>query len=100
MACYRSPSMALDRKTLKEVQFENPCNYSNLKIFGCHTLSCQNLKSRKCIFVGYTKGMKEFWLWDLLACKIITCDMYIDDLNALKGGMKNESNKKKEIHET
>nr|CAD1829287.1 unnamed protein product [Ananas comosus var. bracteatus] len=66
MACYlvnRSPSMSINGKTPEEVWFGTPCDYSNLKIFGCHAYalvpSCQRTKldprSRKCIFVGYTK---------------------------------------------
>lgn len=72
MACYlinRSPFMALDEKT-SEVWFENPCDYSNLRTFGCHAHAsvpgCQRIKLdpklRKRIFVGYTKGVKGFQL--------------------------------------
>ena len=113
MACYlvnRSPSMALDRKTSEEVWFETSCDYSNLKIFDCHVYalipSCQRTKLdsklKKCIFIGYTKGMKGFWLWDPMAHKIITtCDVHFDESNVLRRGMKNENEEKEEIwHET
>ena len=38
IACYlinQSPSMAIDCKILEEVWTGHPCDYSNLKIFGC-----------------------------------------------------------------
>ena len=47
-------------------------NYSTLQIFGCLAYSLVNSqkrnklesKSKKCIFIGFTKGAKGFGLWD------------------------------------
>nr|CAD1845137.1 unnamed protein product [Ananas comosus var. bracteatus] len=109
MACYLvncSPSMAINGKTPEEVWFGTPCDYSNLKIFGCHAYalvpSCQRTKldprSRKCIFVGYTKGVKGYRLWDPVAHKIITsCDVHFDESNVLKNGVEHESIEEEEI---
>ena len=62
--CYlinRSPLMVIDCKILEEVLTGHPCDYSNLKIFGCeaYVLTPKNQHSKlepiskKCIFVGY-----------------------------------------------
>jgi len=48
-------------------------NYSTLQIFGCPVYSLVDSqkrnrldsKSKKCIFIGFTKGVKSFRLWDL-----------------------------------
>ena len=63
----RSPSLAIDFKILEEVWLGRPVDYSSLKIFSCpayvHTSSgeCSKLdsKSRKCVFLGFEKGVKE-----------------------------------------
>ena len=47
-------------------------DYSTLRIFGCQAYSLVDSqkrnklesKSKKCIFIGFTKGVKGFRLWD------------------------------------
>ena len=64
----RSPSSTRDFKILEEVWSGRPIDYSSLKIFGCPTYvhvqsgerSKLDLKSRKCIFLGFKKGVKGY----------------------------------------
>ena len=70
-ACYlvnRSPSTAIDCKTPFEKWSGKPCDYSNLKVFGCpayyHVKDGKlEPRARKCIFVGYADGVKGYRLW-------------------------------------
>ncbi|KAG8473613.1 hypothetical protein CXB51_036044 [Gossypium anomalum] len=70
-ACFlinRSPSVAIEKKTLQEVWSGNPANYSDLKIFGCPAYAhVDNGKleprSIKCVFLGYKAGVKGYKLW-------------------------------------
>ena len=47
-------------------------NYSTLQVFGCPTYSLVDsqkknkleFKSKKCIFIEFTEGVKGFRLWD------------------------------------
>src|ERR1044072_4585693 len=74
-ACYvinRSPSTAIDLKTLMEMWKGKPGDYSSLHVFGCSVYVMYNSqertkldpKSRKCIFLGYVNGVKGYRLWD------------------------------------
>ena len=71
LACFlvnRSPSTAIDKKTLEKVWSGTPSSYTNLKIFGCPTYAhVDNGKleprSRKCVFLGYMSGVKGYKLW-------------------------------------
>ena len=48
-SCYlinRSPSMAIDCKIPEEVWIGHPCDYSNLKIFGCEAYALTPKKQR------------------------------------------------------
>ena len=75
----RSPSMEIDCKVLEEVWTGHPCDYLNLKIFGCeaYALTPKNQRSKldprsnKCIFVGYDDVMKGYILWDPTIQKIV-----------------------------
>ena len=69
MACYlinRSPRASLGGKVVEEVWTGKPIDLGNLKIFGCpayvHVSSDERSKldpkSKKCIFIGYVKGVK------------------------------------------
>ena len=66
----RSPSSAIDFKIPKEVWLGGLVDYSSLKIFGCpayvHVQSGErsklDSKSRKCIFLGFEKGVKAYRL--------------------------------------
>ena len=71
--CYvinRSNSTAIELKTPMEMWTGEPVDYSNLHIFGSPAYvmytSQENIKldptSRKCIFLGYTKRAKEYFL--------------------------------------
>ena len=51
-----------------EMWSSRPYDYNNLRTFGCIAYAHQNERKlkpqpRKCIFVGYPKGMKENKLW-------------------------------------
>ncbi|KAG9453140.1 hypothetical protein H6P81_006044 [Aristolochia fimbriata] len=71
MACYlmnRSPSTAIECKTLEEVWSGTPAGYSDLKIFGCPAYMHDNEgklepRAKKCIFLGYASGVKGYRLW-------------------------------------
>ena len=71
--------MAINCKILEEVWTSHPCDYSNLKIFGCeaYALGPKNQRSKldprskKCIFVGYDDVTKGYRSWDPTAHKIV-----------------------------
>ena len=71
-ACYlvnRTPSSAIDLKTLEELWSGKPSNYDHLRIFGCTTYVHQSegkleQRSIKCIFLGYPEGIKGYRLWN------------------------------------
>ena len=82
MACYlinRSPRASLGGKVTEEVWKGKPIDLGNLKIFGCPTnvhissdeRSKLNPKSKKCIFIGYVKGVKGYKFWDPVAKKMV-----------------------------
>ena len=66
--CYlinRCRSSTINFKTPIEMWFGMPTDYSNLKIFGCtayiHVKDGKlDLRSKKCIFVGYPNGIKGY----------------------------------------
>ena len=71
LACYlinRSPRASLGGKVAEEVWAGNDVDFSKLRIFGCpayvHVPSDERSKldpkSKKCIFLGYTKGVKWY----------------------------------------
>nr|CAD40363.2 OSJNBa0093P23.9 [Oryza sativa Japonica Group] len=69
--CYlinRSPSYAIDKKTPIKVWSGFPANYSDLRVFGCTAYAHVDngkLEPRaiKCIFLGYSSGVKGYKLW-------------------------------------
>lgn len=77
-------------KTPIEMWTSKPRDYSSLHIFGYPTYVIYNdqkrkklnPKSKKCIFLGYANGVKGYYLWDLIARKvIITKDFtFIEDM--------------------
>ena len=90
MACYlinRSPRASLGGKVAKEVWTGKPIDLDNLKIFGCPTYvhissnerSKLDPKSKKCIFLGYVKGMKGYKFWDPIVKKMVTSRAAIFD---------------------
>ena len=73
LACYlvsRSPLIPINCKTLEEVWSGSPCNYVNLRIFCCFAYAHVNEgkskpRAKKCIFLGYADGVKQYRLWCL-----------------------------------
>ncbi|KAH9763594.1 hypothetical protein KPL70_001222 [Citrus sinensis] len=69
--CYlvnRSPSAAIDFKTLKEIWFGRPPKFENLRIFGCPAYvhinqGKLNARALKGFFVGYPDGIKGYKVW-------------------------------------
>ena len=64
----RCPSIALSFKTPEEVWSSHPPDYSKLRVFGCsayaHIIQDKlKLRALKCIFLGYTEGVKAYKLW-------------------------------------
>jgi len=96
MACYllnRSSQVSLDAKVTEEVWTSNPINFNNLRIFGCPALCIYpvirylNLiqsKKKKCVFVGYSKGVMWFKFWDPFSKKmVISRDVVFDEQSML-----------------
>lgn len=79
-ACYlinRSPSIAIDKKTPIEVWSGSPADYSELRVFGCTAYAHVDngkLEPRavKCIFMGYSSGVKGYRLWNPATGKTMT----------------------------
>ncbi|KAL4304503.1 hypothetical protein GQ457_10G014750 [Hibiscus cannabinus] len=96
MACYlinRSPRASLGDKVAEEVWSGNVLDFSNLQIFGCPTYvhvpgderSKLDAKSKKCIFLGYKKGVKGYKFWDPVARKmVISRDAIFDEQSMLR----------------
>ncbi|KAG8473168.1 hypothetical protein CXB51_035114 [Gossypium anomalum] len=102
-ACFlinRSPSVAIEKKTTQEVWFDNPANYSDLKIFGCPAYAhVDNGKleprSIKCVFLGYKASVKGYKLWCPENRKVvISRDVVFDETAMLPNlSLKDSSNK-------
>ncbi|KAG8474632.1 hypothetical protein CXB51_031261 [Gossypium anomalum] len=102
-ACFlinRSPSVAIEKKTLQEVWSGNPANYSDLKIFGCPAYAhVDNGKleprSIKGIFLGYKAGVKGYKLWCPENRKVvISRDVVFDETAMIPNlSLKDSSNK-------
>uniref|UniRef100_A0A2N9EGT6 CCHC-type domain-containing protein n=1 Tax=Fagus sylvatica TaxID=28930 RepID=A0A2N9EGT6_FAGSY len=96
MACYiinRSPRVALDGKVAEEVWTGQEVDYSFMRIFGCPAYvhisgedrSKLDPKSKKCIFLGFKKGVKGYKLWDPVAQKVvISRDVVFDEKSMTK----------------
>lgn len=64
----KSLSLANDWNTLEKTWFGKFVDYIELRVFGCHAyahMSDGKLESRarKCIFLDYACGVKEYMLW-------------------------------------
>ena len=73
----RSPNTALGLKTTEEVWSRSPVDYSGIRICGCPAYAYVNdgklePRAKKCVFLGYTDGIKGFRLWDPSTSRIIT----------------------------
>jgi hypothetical protein len=98
-ACYlinQSLSTAINYKIPEEVWTGHPCDYSNLRIFGCDAyaliskdqLSKLDPRSKKYVFVGYGDGVKGYRLWDPTAYKlIIRKDVVFDESSHIKSDL-------------
>jgi hypothetical protein len=89
----RSPRVALDGKVAEEVWTGQEVDYSFMRIFGCPAYvhisgedrSKLNPKSKKCIFLGFKKGVKGYKLWDPIAQKVvINRDVVFDEKSMTK----------------
>ena len=89
----RSPSSAIDFKIPEEVWSGRPVDYSSLKIFRCSAYvhvqrgerSKLDSKSRKCVFLGFEKGIKGYRLWNPISKKmVISRDVIFDEIFMLK----------------
>ncbi|CAL9224779.1 unnamed protein product, partial [Arabidopsis halleri] len=91
MAVYlinRSPRVSLEGKVAEEVWTGVDIDLLNLRIFGCPAYvlipnderSKVDSKSKKCVFLGFEKGVKGFKLWDPEARKrVISRDVVFDE---------------------
>ena len=75
----RSPTSALVGKTPMEVWFGKKPSIRHLCVFGCEAYAhipkekrfkLEN-KAVKCIFIGYSVGVKGYKLWDLVTSKVL-----------------------------
>jgi hypothetical protein len=90
-ACFitnRSPHSSLNMKTPEERWSGKPPDYNNLKIFGCpayaHVSNGKlDPRSVKCIFLGYSPGVKGYRLWNPHTSKIIVSRNMIFDESSL-----------------
>ena len=79
-ACFivnRCPHTFIGLRTPEEVWSGKPASYDDLKIFGCPAyahVSQGKLEPRsiKCIFLGYTTGVKGYRLWNPQTSKVFT----------------------------
>lgn len=82
VTCYiikRPSHVALEGKAPEEMWIGKMVDYSDLKIYDCpyfvHIQDIQwsklDSKSRKCIFLGFKKGVERFKLWDITSKKVI-----------------------------
>ncbi|KAG8481151.1 hypothetical protein CXB51_025916 [Gossypium anomalum] len=102
-ACFfinRSPPIAIEKKTTQEVWSGNPANYSDLKIFGCPAYAHVDngkleLRSIKCVFLGYKASVKGYKLWYPENRKVvISRDIVFDETTMLPNlYLKDSSNK-------
>ncbi|XP_038885954.1 uncharacterized protein LOC120076257 [Benincasa hispida] len=72
----RCPYTSLEFLTLEEKWTNHPPNLDNLKVFGCVGFVHQNkgkLKAKviKCMFVGFTEGVKGYKMWHPVERKFI-----------------------------
>ena len=73
----------IDCKIPEEVWIDHPCDYSNLKIFGCeaYALTPKNqrskldFRSKKCIFLGYDDVINDIDRAILLSTKLAVGEM-------------------------
>ena len=85
-----SPHASLDMKTPEESWSGKPADYGDLKIFGCHAYAHVregklDPRSVKCIFLGFSPGVKGYRLWNPQTSKILVSrDVVFDENSVLK----------------
>ncbi|KAK9161372.1 hypothetical protein Syun_007713 [Stephania yunnanensis] len=100
-ACYlinRSPTISLELKTPEEIWCGKPADYSFLRVFGCDVYAWVprdkrtklDMNSKRCIFLGYEKGVKGYRLWDPTAHKIIISRDVVFNEDSLLGVAKQQ----------
>ncbi|CAM6093982.1 unnamed protein product [Calypogeia fissa] len=92
-----SPVSNLQFKTPFEMWYGKPADYTNLQMFDCEAYVLYtpvgktklDPRSRKCIFLGYQKGVKGYQLWDPKMEKlVVNIDVSFNELPSLKEGEK------------
>ena len=93
------PRFSLGRKVVEEVWIGKEVDYSLMRIFGClayvHIPSKERSKlgskSKKCIFLGFKKGVKGYKLWDPVVEKVvISKDVVLEEKSMIKAIRKEE----------
>ena len=101
MTCFlvnRSHSLAINKKTPKELWSSTIVNYSDLKFFECPTfLHLDNkkleLRYKWRLFLTYEFGVKGYKLWDPEVSKIvISGDVIFDEIAMLRDSFAKETN--------
>ena len=107
MACYilnQLPRATLDDKVAEKVWIGKEVDYSIMRIFGCPAYihipiderSKLDSKSKKCIFLGFKKGVKCYKLWDPMAQNVvISRDVVFDKKSMIKAFRKKEESQEK-----
>ena len=94
-----SPSIAIDLQIPEEIWQGVSVDYSILQIFSCPTYSLVDsqkrnkleFKSKKCIFIGFTKGVEGFRLWNpKKRSAFINRDVIFDEDSMLREKLKTE----------
>ena len=83
-----SPHTALKFKSTQEVWYDSSADYSNLRVFSCLVyihVSKAKLEpiTKKCIFIGYSLGVKGYRYWCEKSKKIKTFRDVVFENNAL-----------------
>ena len=74
-------------------------DYATIRIFGCPAYNLvdsqkrnkMESKSKKCIFIGYTAGVKGYMLWDPeTRSAFVSRDVVFDEDTVMQGGSKME----------
>uniref|UniRef100_A0A2N9F9A0 CCHC-type domain-containing protein n=1 Tax=Fagus sylvatica TaxID=28930 RepID=A0A2N9F9A0_FAGSY len=94
----RSPRVAFDGKVVEEVWTGQEVDYFFIRIFGClayvhisgEDKSKLDPKSKKCIFLGFKKGVKGYKLWDPVAQKVVISRDVVFDKKSMTKAFKEE----------
>ncbi|KAG8471931.1 hypothetical protein CXB51_036977 [Gossypium anomalum] len=103
--CLISPSVAIEKKAPQEVWSSNPANYSDLKIFGCPAYAYVDnekleLRSIKCVFLGYKAGVKGYKFWCPENKKVVISRDVVFDETAMLANLSLKDSANKENQKT